>query len=114
MGDLNPVLERLFALRQAIIDDGIRNGIPFHSKDIQTIVERLKSEGTSFAKVTLPILGKALDQALVCGTFKCPAGFRLKRDSCLPVFCGRVFTTIFDDMGALRSEPNLTSIYFMR
>jgi hypothetical protein len=114
MGDLNPVLERIVALRQTIIVDGIAHGVPFHPNDIQTIVERLKSEGSSFVKVTLPLLGKALDIGLVCGTFTCPAHFRLRKDARLPVFTGRVFCTIFDDEGRIRSQPNVVSIFFLR
>jgi hypothetical protein len=114
LGDLKPVLERIVALRQSIVDDGIANGVPFHSNDQRTLVERLKSEGTSFIKVTLPILGKALDQGLVSGEFKCPAHFRLKRDSRLPVFLGHVFSMVFEDCGALRERPHLGSIYFLQ
>jgi hypothetical protein len=114
LGDLNLVLARIVALRQSIVDDGIQHGVPFQIKDIQTVIERLQSEGSSFVKVTLPLLGKALDQALISGQFYCPANFRLKRNSCLPVFLYSVFNTILDDRGALRFEPSLVSIYFAR
>lgn len=114
MGDLNPVLERIIALRQSIVDDGIANGVPFHIGDQQTLVERLKSEGTSFVKVTLPLLGRALDKALVSGDLAIPKGFKLRRDTRLPAFCGRVFDMIFDAGGVLRAQPHLGSIFFLR
>jgi hypothetical protein len=63
MGDLNTFLGRIVALRQAIADDGILNGVPFRSEDLAHLAERLKSEGSSFVLVTLPIMGKALDAA---------------------------------------------------
>jgi len=114
MGDLNPVLERIIALRQSIVDDGIANGVPFHLNDQRTLIERLRSEGTSFIKVTLPLLGKALDMALVSGELIVPQGFKLRRDTRLPAFCGRIFDTIFESSGALRSQPCLRSVYFLR
>lgn len=114
LGDLNPVLERIVALRQSIIEDGIANGVPFHVNDLKTLVERLKSEGSSFIKVTLPILGKALDQALISGAFNCPAGFRLKRDSRLPSFLGGPLGVVFQDDGVIRSQPSLLSVFFLR
>jgi len=114
MGDLNSVLERIVALRQSIVDDGISHGVPFSDKDQQTLIERLRSEGSSFVKVTLPVLGKALDSGLVLGTFKCVPGFRQKRNSCLPIFLGRVFERVFDDGGNLLACPEPCSIYFLR
>jgi hypothetical protein len=114
MGDLNLFQARYRALRQRIIDDGIAYNVPFHSKDLSCIIERLCNEGTSFVKVTLPLLGKALDSALVHGTFSCPSGFKLKRDSRLPNLCYSVFRTVFGDDGALICEPNLNSIFYLR
>lgn len=114
MGDLNPVLERIVALRTSIIDDGIANGVPFHPKDRQTLLERVKSEGSSFVEVTLPILGRAFDQALISGTFICPAGFRLGRNSRLPSFLGNPIGLVFQSDGVIRSQPSLVCIFFIR
>jgi hypothetical protein len=114
LGDLNSFLERIIALRQSIVDDGIAQGVPFHEKDIQTLVERLRSEGSSFVGVTLPLLGKALDNGLVTGQFICPANFSRKRDTCLPVFTGAVFGRIFGGDGNLLVSPEPCSIYFLR
>jgi len=114
MGDLNTLLERLVALRNTIIADGVRCGVPFTEKDNQTLFERTKSEGTSFCQVTLPLLGKALDIGLVSGVFKNIAHIRCKRDTCLPVFCHSVFREIFHTDGILLSKPNLQSIFFLR
>jgi len=114
LGDLNPFLERIIALRQSIVDDGIAQGVPFHEKDLQLVVERLRNEGSSFVKVTLPILGKALDLGLVVGQFHCPANFSRKRDTCLPTFMGAVFGRIFGTDGNLLVSPEPCSIYFLR
>lgn len=114
MGDLKTFHSRYRALRQCIITDGIRNGVPFSDKDLQRIVERLSTEGTSFVKVTLPKLGKALDQGLVSGQFLCCPGFALKGDSRLPVLLHQCFSGIFAGDGTLLAEPNITTIRYLR
>jgi len=114
MGDLKCVLERIVALRQSMVDDGILNGVPFHENDIRTLTERLASEGSSFVKVTLPVLGKALDFGLTSGTFTCPVGFAVRKGTNLPRFLNACFEQVFGIDGALRSAPNVTTIYFLR
>lgn len=114
MGDLNTFLERIVALRQAIADDGILNGVPFRSEDIHHLAERLRSEGSSFVKVTLPILGKAFDAALIHGSFNCPMNFATWKGTRIPKFLRPVFLRVLDDAGSLRSSPCITSIYFLR
>jgi len=114
MGDLNSVLRRFVALRKSIIDDGVTSGIPFCDKDVQTMLERASSEGSSFFKVTFSVLGKALDRGLIDGNLKIPASFGTKRNTSLPRFCYAVFRTIFDDGGTLLANPKLSSIFFLR
>lgn len=115
MGDLKSFQARFIALRQALLLDGMKQKVPFHMKDLQTLSERIENEGTSFVKVTLPLLGKALDYGLVTGHFTCPANFRVKRNTCLPILCGSVFTQIFtEEDGILLSNPNFVSIFFLR
>lgn len=114
MGDLNSFQERFVALRSRMIDDGIANGVPFSNKDLQTVIERLQAEGSSFVKVTIPLLGKALDRGLVNGSFVPIINFRSKRNTCLPVLCHQVFLEIFEPDGMLRSSPNVVAIRFLR
>lgn len=115
MGDLKSFQARFIALRQALLLDGMKQKVPFHMKDLQTLSERIENEGTSFVKVTLPLLGKALDYGLVTGHFVCPANFRVKRNTCLPMLCGSVFKQIFkEEDGILLSNPNFISIFFLR
>jgi hypothetical protein len=114
LGDLKSFQARYIALHQSIIDDGMRHKVPFHVKDLQTVLERIQNEGSSFAQVTLPLLGKALDQGLVSGRFTPIANFRLKRNTCLPILCNAVFREVFDDEGILLSNPTIVSIYFLR
>jgi hypothetical protein len=114
MGDLNKFQERYIALRQAMIADGLDKGVPFLDKDLHTVIERLRCEGTSFVQVTLPLLGKALDLGLVSGTFSCIAQFRLRKESRLPLFLYSLFRRIFDDEGAILIQPDVLTIRFCR
>lgn len=114
MGDLKSFQARYSALRQRMILDGLQLGLPIHPNDLPIIVERLQSEGTSFAKVTLPLLGKALDQGLVSGHFMCTAHFRLKRNTRLPNLFYSCFARVFNDDGTIKLEPCVDSIRFLR
>jgi hypothetical protein len=114
MGDLKSFLARYFALRQSMIDDGTQRGLSIHEKDLRSILERVKTEGTSFAKVTLPLLGKALDSALVSGHLIVPANFSRRKKSALPSLLYGLFRDIFDEEGCLLQEPNIEAIRFLR
>ncbi len=94
--------------------DGESRGVPFQSEDRQTLIFRLKSEGSSFILVTLPKLGKALDQGLVSGTFSCTASFALKSKTRLPKFLNACFKQVFKDNGDLLEVPNTETIFFLR
>jgi len=115
MGDLKSFHVRYIALRQAIIADGIRHGVPFHLNDLRYLSERIVSEGTSFVLVTLPQLGKALDLGLVSGTLKVPAHFKKRKNTELPSFLYSPFREVFDDTGVLLHEKaDIQSIRFLR
>lgn len=115
MGDLKSFHVRYIALRQAIIADGIRHGVPFHLDDLRYLSERINSEGTSFVLVTLPLLGKALDQGLVSGELILPAHFKKRKNSSLPSFLYSPFRRIFDDNGLLLYDgADTSSISFLR
>jgi len=115
MGDLN-CHGRVLALRRAIAADGRINGVPFSDLDLLYISNRLSNEGSSFIKVTLPDLGRALDLGLVTGHFACPIAFGLRKDSLLPRLFFEVFQRIFCDNGDLRplSEVHINSITYLR
>jgi len=114
LGDLKSFQERVIALRHAIANDGVSNGVPFHDKDLTTLTERLESEGASFIEVTLPLLGKALDLGLVTGHFSCPANFAMKRNTRLPMFLHGCFASMFDNDGLLRPKSSPSIIYYTR
>lgn len=114
MGDLKSFQVRYLALRKQMIADGLASGLLIYEKDLHTIGERLTAEGTSFVKVTLPQLGKALDQGLVSGTFSCTASFSLKRNTRLPTLFYSLFKNIFGDDAVLLDNPCVRSIRFLR
>jgi hypothetical protein len=94
--------------------DGTSRGVPFNSKDQQTVVSRHQSEGSSFILVTLPKFGKAVDQGLVSGYFLVPAGFALKGKTRLPCFLNACLRQVFDDGGVLLEDPNPITIFYLR
>jgi hypothetical protein len=114
LGNLKSFQTRFIALRQQIVADGKRNGVPFHDKDLHNLLERVEKEGTSFVQVTLPLLGRALDRGLVTGQFNCPANFAMKRESRLPRLFYSVFQTVFNNEGTIISEPFIPSISYLR
>jgi len=114
MGNHKSFQVRFCALRRAMLLDGINHGTPFQLNDLQVIADRLSSEGASFTQVTLPLLGRALDQGLVCGTFNCPTSFRLVKNTRLPRFLYSCFAGIFDQCGRLKINASLTTIRDLR
>nr|QDH89129.1 MAG: RNA-dependent RNA polymerase [Leviviridae sp.] len=86
------------------------------TKDINTVLERVEHEGTSFLTITLPTFGKdfqfCLDQGFVVPKAFLP--FR-KTGSCLPSFLRGFTEQVFDrDTGVLLDDPDLESIYAIR
>lgn len=114
MGNLKLFQSRYSALRKQMFADGVANGLPLELKDLKKLTERLESEGTSFVKVTLPSLGKALDLGLVTGQFNCPSNFKLKKGTRLPTFMFSLFSEIFEDGGSLREHVNVAAMRFLR
>lgn len=113
MGSLKSQFRHL-ELHLALLSDGIARGLPFNNKDIQTLTVRFRNEGSSFFNVTLPSLGRAVDVGLVCGTFACPAAFKVGKGDRLPLLFNDVFKTVFDSRGSLLSQPNVTAIFMLR
>lgn len=114
MGNLNDVHERIIALRKAIIADGIDNRVPFVENDLRYIEKRLCSEGISFVKVTLPLLGRALDNGLVTGRITTPSNFSTRAESSLPMLFYGTFRKIFLDNGELIPDADENSIRYLR
>jgi hypothetical protein len=114
MGHLNEFQKRFIALRQTMLVDGAFRGLPTNNNVLRYLVKRLENEGSSFIKVTLPKLGKALDNGLVSGHFECPKDFRVSGNTRLPLFGYEMFCLIFEDAGALRNAPSVEAIGFLR
>lgn len=102
----------LGALHCDIMRDAVRYAVPFCDKDFQTLLARGETEGSSYFKVTLPLLGRALDSGLVTGVFTCPRNFAARNG--LPIFCGEVFNGIFSAGGLLKHTANPIYIKFLR
>lgn len=83
-------------------------------RDLEEIRGRLKGEGMSFLTKTLPSLGKALDRALATDTPLAVTGFKLRKDSKLPLFMGSCFEGIFEPTGMERSDASPLAVMAVR
>lgn len=115
MENHNVFQDRTFELQKALLLDGVSLGIPItFQSDLSYIEHRCSKEGTAFLLITLPTLGKAVDKGLISGTFTCPTGIRMKKNTRLPVFLHTVFCTLFDADGRLRDTADHVTIQWVR
>jgi hypothetical protein len=76
----------------------------YSSDDKEYLLARYEHEGTTLLYQRLPLLGKALDDALITGKpFVLPKGFPRKKGTRLPRFLYNLFTKVLDDRGMPRS-----------
>lgn len=116
MGDHNRFQVRFSELHRAILLDGVQFRIfdSFPELDYLLIQRRLEEEGDSFVLRTLPLLGRALDQALVSGIFLCPEQFRRKSRTRLPLLLFTAFSRVFSSEGVLLTHACSVTIQFLR
>lgn len=82
-------------------------GVVGLDRDLLTIGMRLKNEGTSFATVTLPSLGKHFDKCLSLGRFTPHPSFSRMKDSTLPKFLSGLFCEVFEHTGSLKCSKEV-------
>lgn len=103
-------------LERILLDAGSQLNLAV-DRDCATIRSRFESEGMSFLTITLPSLDSALIQALALGriTPSMFQGFKpMKRGGNLPALMSGFFMRIFETDGALKDEPCLDSIEYLR
>ncbi len=93
---------------------GERCSVSTH-RDIKTVADRSKTEGSSYLTITLPLLGKAFDKALDLGQSD-PSlftGFQCRGRT--PKFLGEFFDLVFDRAsGVVLDEPSASAIVAIR
>lgn len=82
------------------------NMISAVSRNRSTAAKRIANEGLKFLTVTLPSLGKAIDESLESGSFACPPGFATKGGSSLPTFLFEDFNDLYCLDGSLKEESS--------
>jgi len=92
----------------------LSSSVKFLQRDILTITSRCRAEGLAFLTKSLPLLGKALDQALVSGRLNVPRGFRLAKGANRPVFMQAYFSLVFDEDGLLLEDAQPLAIRHLR
>lgn len=91
-----------------------------HSEKV--FFRRLQAEKEPFVLSTLPLLGKAVELALItCEPFRAPYGWKLRSKSRLPIFLYDLFQIIFMEDGSLRwsiedqvDEKVHSAVYLLR
>lgn len=69
-------------------------------KDISYFQTRLAAEGEKFLCTTLPLLGKAVEQALILEEpLVVPLGWHLEKGTRRPIFLNHLFIEVFDEEG---------------
>lgn len=84
------------------------------ASDLQHVLSRVACEGGAFIYGSLPLLGRAMDAALACGHFSCPAVFARKKGTSLPRLYYRGFSLVFRDDGTLRADCAPATIQSIR
>lgn len=84
-------------------------------RDCQEILNRSRVEGLPFLTRTLPLLGKAIDKALLGDSDAFVSiPFKKARDSKLPVLFGEMLRRVFDSNGCTRSDADAQSVRLLR
>ncbi|UJQ85898.1 MAG: putative replicase protein [Leviviridae sp.] len=86
-------------------------------RDCKRLLSLIESRGIHFVLVDLPTYGKHFDQCLASGhlTKSGVAGFRSYRyRGPIPRLFKGLFLRVFDDFGTLLSDPDVSSIRFLR
>lgn len=108
-------LKRVFL---ALVDDIVCHHAHYsedeHKRDITRIRARLKHEGVAFLTKSLSLLGEALDKGLLSGQFSCPTNFSRYKKTALPRLFRGLLTRVFDDLGCIRSCPEVEAITDLR
>lgn len=84
------------------------------TRDFQRISERTSNEGVGFLTKTLPLLGKAFDQALKGKPLQVPSNFRKVKGKNVPLlFCG-LFERVLDKEGMVREDAEMSAVRDVR
>jgi hypothetical protein len=85
----------------------------FLARDFAYLIDRYNKEGFPFLAITMPLMGKALELGLISGRFNPPAGWRLKKNTRLPIIFNYLFKKIFDDVGYIIDDKDSASSVFL-
>lgn len=85
------------------------------ARDVETMTKRIENEGLSFLTITLPSIGKDLEQALADGRIGSTHFRSFRKYGKAPAFLRGFFTQIFDSStGGILDEPKIEAIEGVR
>lgn len=84
------------------------------TRDLQRITARSSNEGPEFLTKTLPLLGKAFDNALKGRPLQVPSNFRKVRGKNVPQLFRGLFERVFDKEGSVREDAEILAVRDIR
>jgi len=119
-GTITPSAKVLQSLLKALFFD-LNRSFPFDSNesDLTYLLSRHEKEGDKFLFMTLPLLGKAIEKALILEKpFLVPLGWKIKKSSGsrLPLFLNHIFKKVFEDSGEILpyKDINCLAVFYLR
>jgi len=102
LGTVKPSASMQSILRSLIFDMDKSHQSSYFSQDLEYILSRLENEGTRFAFITMPELGKAIERSFIMETnLIVPDGWILKKNTALPRLFYQHFSSVWSDSGSL-------------
>lgn len=92
-------------------------GLSDWRRDKTRLQHEIRQHGSQVLTITLPAVGKSLDQALDCGLYQPSGGYlgKPRKGEQVPVFLRDLFAQIFNPTdGVLRTDPNLEAVVAIR
>lgn len=84
------------------------------SRDLDTILSRLDSEGLGFATLTLSRLGKAIDLSFETKKLIVPTSFKRYKSTALPHFLRGLLVKVYTSDGTLREDADVVAVCDLR
>jgi hypothetical protein len=84
------------------------------ARDLQTVLNRIKSEGLGFCTIALPSLGKAVVQSFQTGRLLVPSAFAKVPGTSLPKFLQGLMKEIYNEDGTLLANYSIPSVTEVR
>lgn len=116
--DLNSQIRFAESIYSALFSD-VASGRPSMlrsslSKDLDTVLRRIRKEGLGFCTIALPSLGKAVVQSFQTGQLSVPSCFSKVPGTSLPKFLQGLMKEIYNEDGTILADYSVPSVTEVR